>query len=41
MASLKLLCVSLFVVAALASGFVGSAASPLQVAALPLSDLLR
>jgi len=41
MDKLKLLCASLFVLAALASGFLGSASAPNQVALLQLTDPLR
>ncbi len=41
MGNLKLLCASLFVLAALASGFLNSASGPAQVALLQLTDPLR
>ena len=39
--NVKLLCVSLFVFAVLASSFLGSAASPHQLAVLEVADLLH
>jgi len=41
MSNLKLLCVSLFVVAAIASGFLGSGSEPAQIALLQLTGPLR
>jgi len=41
MGNLKLLCASLFVLTALASGFPGSVSGPAQVALLQLTDPLH